>query len=253
MSPKIGKNEESRERSRAALLNAGADLLVENALQNPFASLKLRSICERANYSTGAFYLHWANIDEYYTDLAEKLAADECFDDDMADIADVGERNAEASTLTAITRVADRDIELLLGDPLYDAMELLAVTWGRTQLRKQFADAYRVFDHDIGQTYGTILAKRGREPRPPLDWDRIGAMLQALIEGFTLRSKVDPTAVPQSSGSDHGPYATAVAAMLAVVTRPVGDVANLDEAIHAMFDDHPDLPKSDPSECDPTG
>lgn len=252
MSPKIGKNEESRERSRAALLKAGADLMVENVLQNPFASLKLRSICERAGYSTGAFYLHWDNIDEYYADLAKKLAADDCFDADMVDLADLGERNAEASTLTAITRVADRDIELLLGDPLYDAMELLAVTWGRTQLREQFADAYRVFDHGIGQAYGTILSKRGREPRPPLDWDRIGAMLQALIEGFTLRSKVDPAAVPQSSGSDFGPYATAVAAVLAVVTRPADDVANLDEAFHALFDGRTKLTKSDLGESDPT-
>jgi AcrR family transcriptional regulator len=252
MSPKIGKNEAARERSRAALLEAGADLMVEHVLQNPFASLKLRAICERAGYSTGAFYLHWANIEEYYADLAGKLAADDKFDADMAALKEVGERNAEASTLTAITRVADRDIELLVGDPLYDAVQLLAVTWGRTQLRKQFADAYRAFDHGLGQAYGSILSKRGREPRPPLDWDLIGAMLQAVIEGFTLRSKVDPTAVPQSSGSDLGPYATAVAAVLAVVTRPANDVANLDVALRALFDGRTNPPKSDPGENDPT-
>ena len=103
MPPKIGKNEEARARSRATLLKAGADLMVENVLENPFASLTLRSICKRADYSTGAFYLHWANIDEYYTDLAKKLVAEESFDDDMADIAEVGEHSADASTLTAIT------------------------------------------------------------------------------------------------------------------------------------------------------
>jgi AcrR family transcriptional regulator len=249
--PKIGKNEESRERSRAGLLKAGADLMVENVAGNPFASLRLRAICQRAGYSTGAFYLHWTNIDEYYSDLAEKLAADDCFDDDMADLKKVGERNAEASTLTAITRVADRDIELLRSDPLYDAMELLAVTWGRTQLRVPFADGYRAFDHGIGKAYGTILAKRGREPRPPLDWDGIGAMLQALIEGFTLRSKVDPTAVPPSSGSDFGPYATAVAAVLAVTTRPADDTASLAEAIDALFDGHTKSLKSGPYESNP--
>jgi hypothetical protein len=57
-------------------------------------------------------------------------------------------------------------------------------------------------------------------------------VLQAVVEGFALRSKVDPTAVPQSSGSDLGPYAMAVAGVLAVVTRPADDVANLNEAIH---------------------
>jgi AcrR family transcriptional regulator len=248
VSPKIGKNEESRERSRAALLQAGADLMVEGVLRNPFASLRLRAICERAGYSTGAFYLHWDTLDEYYNDLAEQLSSEESFDADMAELEEVGERNAEASTLTAITRVADRDIELLVSEPLYDAMELLTVTWGRTRLREQSAHAYKVFDHDIGQAYGTILAKRGREPRPPLDWDRIGAMLQALIEGFTLRHKVDPTAAPLSSEADLSPYATAVAAVLAVTTRSADDTANLREAIHALIDGYTKPPKSDPRE-----
>jgi len=235
VSVKAGKNEEAREKSRAALLQAGADLLVESAMRNPFAALRLRGICERAGFSTGAFYLHWANIDDYQNDLAELLAADDVFDADMAALKETGEENSETSALTAIARVADRDLQLLLDDPLYDAMELLNVTWGRTRFKAQMAHGYRVFDHDTGQVYGTILASRGREPRPPLDWDRIGAILQALVEGFTLRSKVDPSAVPPSAGTELGPYATAIAAVLAVVTRPTGDNASLNEAIEALF------------------
>ena len=234
--PKAGKNEEAREKSRAALLQAGADLLVEGAMRNPFAALRLRGICARAGYSTGAFYLHWANIDDYHDDLAELLSAEDSFDADMAALMETGEDSSEASALTAIARVADRDLRLLLDNPLYDAMELLNVTWGRTRFRTQMAHGYRVFDHDTGQVYGAILAKRGREPRPPLDWDRIGAILQALIEGFTLRSKVDPAAVPPSAGTELGPYATAIAAVLAVVTRPAGDGASLNEAIEALLD-----------------
>ena len=235
VSVKAGKNEEAREKSRAALLQAGADLLVESAMRNPFAALRLRGICKRAGYSTGAFYLHWANIDDYQNDLAQRLAADDVFDADMAALKETGEENSETSALTAIARVADRDLQLLLDDPLYDAMELLNVTWGRTRFKAQIAHGYRVFDHDTGQVYGTILASRGREPRPPLDWDRIGAILQALVEGFTLRSKVDPSAVPPSAGTELGPYATAIAAVLAVVTRPTGDDASLNEAIEALL------------------
>ena len=236
MSPKIGKNEEARQRSRAALLQAGAGLMVESALRNPFAALRLRGICERAGYSTGAFYLHWANIDEYYNDLAELLAADDVFDDDWADLKEVSKSHAGASALTAITRVADRDLQLLVDDPLYDAMELLNVTWGRSRFRPQMAHGYKVFDRDIGEVYGAILTERGREPRPPLDWDSIGAMIQALIEGFTLRYKVDPAAVPQSSEAGLGMYATAVAAVLAVTTRPAGTDTDLNEAIQTLLD-----------------
>jgi AcrR family transcriptional regulator len=236
MSPKLGKNDEARGRTRAALLQAGAALLVESSLRNPFAALRLRGICERAGYSTGAFYLHWPNIDDYYTDLADLLSADDSFDADFAALIKTAESGAEVSTLTAIARVADRDLQLLVDNPLYDAMELLNVTWGRSRFRAQIAHGYKVFDHQTGQVYGTILAQRGLKPRPPLDWDRIGAMLQALLEGFTLRYKVDPAAVPQSSESDLGLYATAVGAVLAVVTSPVDDPADLGEAIRALLD-----------------
>jgi AcrR family transcriptional regulator len=236
MSRKIGKNDEARERSRAALLQAGADLLVESALRNPFAALRLRGICERAGSSTGAFYLHWANIDGYYNDLAELLSADDVFDADFAALMEAAEGGARASSLTAVARVADRDLQLLADNPLYDAMELLNVTWGRSRLRAEMAHGYKVFDHDTGRIYGTVLAKRGREPRPPLDWDRIGVILQALLEGFTLRHKVDPAATAPPSESDLGLYATAVAAVLAVVTRPAGDDANFGEAVQALLD-----------------
>jgi AcrR family transcriptional regulator len=236
MSPRIGKNEEARERSRAALLQAGADLLVESALRNPFAALRLRAICERADYSTGAFYLHWDTLDEFYNALAEHLAGDEeGFDADFAALREVAERSAKASALTAITRVADRDFELLLDSPLQDAMELLSVTWGRTRFQPLMTKGAKALDLKTGEVYGSILTKRGREPRPPLDWDCIGAILQGLVEGLGLRHKIDPTAVPRSSGSELGPYATAVAALLAVLTRPVGDDADLDEAIQALL------------------
>ena len=88
------------------------------------------------------------------------------------------------------------------------------------------AHGYKLLDHATGHVYETILAKRGREPRPSLDRDPIGAMLQGLVKGLGLRYKIDPSAVPQSSELDPGLYASAVAALLAVVTRPVGDGAD---------------------------
>ena len=232
---KAGPNDQARARTREALLQAGADMLVEGVEREPFAALRLRAICKRADYSTGAFYLHWSDLASYKSDLAQLLAADDAFDNDMAVLEQVGQACTEDSSLTTIARVADRDLELLLDNPLYDAMELLEVTWGRGPGRDQMAHGYKVSDRDIGRVYGTILARRGREPRLPLDWDRIGAMLQALIEGFTLRHRVDPAAGTQSSESDLGLYSTAVAAVLAVVTRPAGDDATFGETVEALL------------------
>jgi AcrR family transcriptional regulator len=235
MSRKLGSNEESSQRSHAALLRAGADLLVESQLRNPFAFLRVRGICDRAGYSPGAFYRHWKTLDAYYKDLAELLAATDAFDAGLAELKDAVKRSAEADALSAIAEVADLDLQLLVDNPLYDAMELINVTWARTVLREQMAAGYQAFDSDTGMVYGAILAARGREPCPPLDWDGIGKLLQSLLEGFTLRHKVDPTAVPLSSKSELSPYATAVAAVLAVVTRPAGDNASVVERLQALL------------------
>jgi len=233
---KAGPNDQARARTREALLQAGADLLVEGAQRDPFAALRLRAICKRAGYSTGAFYLHWDDVAGYKHDLAQLLAADDAFDNDMAVLEQAGQAGAETSALTAIAHIADQDLQLLLKNPWYDAMELLNVTWGRAQGKATMAHGYQRSDQDIGRVYGTILAGRGREPRPPHDWDSIGAILQALIEGFTLRHKVDPAAGALPSEADLGLYATAVVAVLAVVTRPAGDDANFSEAAAALLD-----------------
>ena len=73
MPRKTGPNDAARERSRAQLLQAGADLMLDQATQNPFAALRLRRLCEKAGLSTGAFYVHWATMEQYYDDLAEHL------------------------------------------------------------------------------------------------------------------------------------------------------------------------------------
>lgn len=238
MPVKAGKNEDARERSKSALLQAGADLLVEYAQdKGPFAALRLRTICERASYSTGAFYLHWSTLDEYYQALGNYLAVtdEEAFSDDLASLGELGLPEAGASVFDTIVRAADRNLELLMDSQLWDAMQLLSLTWGRTRFRNQMARGYERFDYATGQAYGSLLASRGREPRPPLDWNQIGAVLQGLIEGLGMRRKIDSTAVPQSSDTALGLYAAAAAALLAVLTRPIGDEDTVDQAIRALF------------------
>jgi len=110
------------------------------------------------------------------------------------------------------------------------------VTWGRSRFRGPVARGYEEADLGTGHVYGALLAQRGREPRPPLDWDRIGVILQGLIEGLGLRHKIDESVVQPGDDSSPGLYATAVAALLAVLTRPVGDPGDIDDALHAMLD-----------------
>jgi AcrR family transcriptional regulator len=236
MRVKAGKNDESREKTRAALLQAGADLLVEHASRNPFAALRLRSLCERAGYSTGAFYLHWASVEQYYDELATLLSEPgDRFNTVFDNLAREAKASINADALDAVVRVAKQDFSLLVEDQLWDAAELMLVTWGRTRFREPVARGYEVADHGTGQVYASVLGQRGREPRPPLDWDHIGVILQGLVEGLGLRHKIDPTTIQPTDDATPGLYATAVAAILAVLTRPAGDTQDVHEALGALL------------------
>jgi len=236
MARKSGKNGEARERSRAALLQAGADLMLEDTLRNPFAALRLRRLCEKAGLSTGAFYLHWPSLEKYHADLARHLTEEDelAFAADFETLAAAAQPIPGDSALEAIARVSDLDLRLLVSNPLWDAMELVSLTWGRTSFQDQLARGYRAIDQTTGQIYGTALVTSGRQPRPPFTWDLIGRILQGLAEGLGLRCKIDPDSVPESA-SEPGLYATAVAAILAVLTRPAGDDADATEAIGELL------------------
>lgn len=250
MPRKSGKNDEARERSRAALLQAGADLMLEDALRNPFAALRLRRLCERAGLSTGAFYVHWESLEEFYGDLAKRLTEEDetAFAPDFALLSELASTDTQKSALSAIARMADRDLQLLLSNPLWDAIELVSLTWGRTSFQDQLAHGYRTIDHKTGQIYQSVLEQLGREPRHPFDWNSIGTILQALAEGLGLRHKIDPTAVPASSESNVGLYATAVAAVLAVLTRRGGENDDAAEAIGTLLAPQADSTTSAPGE-----
>src|SRR4051794_31823345 len=108
---KSGKsNEEASQESRRALIRAGAELLQEEAHRNPFAGLRVRKICERAGYSSGAFYLHWSDADEYQRDLGRFLLADDAqnFEPDLAALQACAEAT-ELDQLAALAELADED------------------------------------------------------------------------------------------------------------------------------------------------
>jgi len=234
---KTGPNDAARERSRAQLLQAGADLMLDQATQNPFAALRLRRLCEKAGLSTGAFYVHWATMEQYHDDLAEHLTQDRelAYQADFASLSDFAGKCAGQDAAAAVARLAKRDLETVVGNTLWDAMELVNLTWGRTRFPDELKRAYATIDRATGQIYGSVLASHRREPRPPLDWDGIGAVIQALVDGFGLRYKIDP-AVPLSSPDPaFDLYAVAVAAVLAVLTRPAGDDASTDETVQGLL------------------
>lgn len=165
MSPKYPgmTNAEASASSRSALIKAGAAIFLEETTKNPFASLKTRAICERAGYSTGAFYVHWPEIDSYYLELGRfLLAADGGTDlvtSDFLALADEANMAASRGVVDGVLGFADRDFDLLLSNALWEAMPLITATWGRTRLRDDAAHGYRKIDDLTADVYLGVLRR----------------------------------------------------------------------------------------------
>lgn len=213
-------NEEARADSRRRLLEAGADLMVEDAQRNPFAALRLRTLCARAGLSSGAFYVHWTDLDSYYADLGQHLVIGDgdLFAEDFAQLRQTVESVRDFPLLEAVFRLADADLQVLLDNKQWDASSLFTLTWGRNRHREDSAAGYRQVDRHIADTYGALLTHHRRKPRAPLTLDQVATTLQSLIEGSAQRHRVDPTAVDPPSGGGQGSYAIGAACLLAVLT-----------------------------------
>ena len=63
--------EETKRRTRAALVDAGIALFGEEGLDGP----SLDAICERAGFTRGAFYVHFRDRDEFLEAVMDRLGA----------------------------------------------------------------------------------------------------------------------------------------------------------------------------------
>lgn len=220
-------NAERRDESRNALLNAGADLVVKASQVNPFAALRVRQICDAAQYSTGAFYLHWENVDEYHDALSQYLLVldGEAWETDFSAMAAIARDTAVDDPLSALFRIAESDFNSLISNPTWDAMELLMLTWGRTRYRDEAVEGFKQVDRMTARAYGLLLKRLERETRPPFTAEQVATLLQGLVEGLGLRHRVDPDSVTGTAAADKPTslYPLGAACLLAVMTRPKGD------------------------------
>ena len=71
MPAKTATREETKQRTRAALVDAGIALIGELGLDSP----SLDAICDRAGFTRGAFYVHFRDRDEFLEAVMERVGA----------------------------------------------------------------------------------------------------------------------------------------------------------------------------------
>lgn len=178
--------QEQRERTRAALVDAAAKVIVERG----FAAASVEAIATEAGYTRGAFYANFASKEELFVevlqrrvyDMYRRMAAESGDPETRLGLRALGER------LAAIQRAPE-------GAWLFRLwLEVLAHAERDERLREIVSGFWsgtrRLGTASIAKAYEDV------EKKPPLAPDVLASAMIAMDIGLALQHYVDPDAVP---------------------------------------------------------
>lgn len=164
---------EQKARSRVALLDAGMELIREQGLDAP----SLDAICGRAGYTRGAFYVHFADRDDFIAAVMDRVGAaflDSILvpGDDDDDLTAVMQRFAAAVASGSYPLIGDRGVR---------PHQLLAACARSPTIRAQYVKLVEDATARIGTAVSRSQAKGML--RDDVDAERVAAVLMAAIVG----------------------------------------------------------------------
>jgi AcrR family transcriptional regulator len=177
---------ESRERTRASLRAAAAELVVAQGLQRT----SIEQISDRAGFSRGAFYANYRTKEELFAELLQERVY-EAYRDMAREWRDSDERPTPRQT--------GERLAALIGAPegkwLFTLwLELLAHAARHPEFRSFAAEFWRGTRAVVAQGVRDAYAERGEEPPIPPEW--IATTSIALDLGLAIQHSVDPEQVP---------------------------------------------------------
>jgi len=212
---------------RAALVDAGISLVLEQRLQDLLGSVDTRSITERAGVTTGSFFHHFRNRAAFTGAVVERFV--ELWREDT----DRAIRNIEAFTLDASVQAlrSAADSEWARLDDYMTHFSLQHLLWAARRQpvaegsavtgARVLGDGYREFTERLLPHYARALEALGREPLPPFDLTDLAVTLHAVADGLETRRAVDDRTVRPTL------YADLSAALVIALTRPAGERAEV--------------------------
>jgi AcrR family transcriptional regulator len=219
-----GRKAEVSAETRAALLEAGADLIREEPAGAILSQLTARAVSDRAGRTTGAFFHHWASQDAYRRELIAYLL-DPARIPSTAEAADaiLGGLRSGADPVQVLGAAARGNFASVRADPFVPLWNALWAKHGSDEyvhevLRQNFSSV-------TGQITPLIEAVRvasGREMRAPFTVDSFAVVVTALVQGLALRVAIEPERVPvQQPGSEDASwdlFATTVTTLFDAIT-----------------------------------
>lgn len=213
--------------SRTALLDAGVEILREEAPRMLSNVLGPRAVARRAMRSTGSFFHHWPSAEAYLDDLIEHIFRSGLLPENVDDVTDSLSALVEdpPNSAAAIEGICRATFLHIVQDPNLGVELLLRAQPDDEQISDGLRSFYREIDAISQKSHEAVASIWDREPRPPLDYDSITIIFTAVLEGLTIRHLVDPERVPPER------FGEAVLALLPVVLRATGDERHLRDVV----------------------
>jgi len=195
-------NAEAREKTKQALLEAGALVLQKTPADELLSQVKVKDVAREAGVTPAAIYHYWPSQQVFRRALLEYMLEPSRFrshgelSETLARIEAETERVGRA-TIRGSSRVGARaNIERVRHT---ESIKLQMALWAKhdeEDVAELLRRMYHSLEKDFIPLFEALVALEGRRFRPPFTVRDFAVAITALTEGFTLRWNVDPGEVP---------------------------------------------------------
>lgn len=218
------RRRKTREESRAALLSAGIDVLVEKPTSG-IRHARATDVVSRLGLTSGAFYNIWPSQEEFQHDLLEEVfdpkhwptvGGARSMARDMASGGATFDELIAAGAALAWSQVQENEQMLRLQFALWAG--------GDPTVASLIARQYQIVSHRWIEMFELVVSLYDLRPRTPNSLDKLSMGLTALVEGLYSRFVVEQVASEDASTKvSEGVFADMVRALVyAAVAAPSG-------------------------------
>jgi AcrR family transcriptional regulator len=194
---------EASAETRAALLDAGAELLREEPVGTVLSQIKAPVVAQRAGRTTGAFYHHWDSQDAYQRDLLAYVLDPARIPSTSEAIAGITAGLQHGMSAEDVLRSATSGLfASVRADPY---VPLWFALWARQgqdpAVHDLLLEHYRTVTRQLLPLYAALFAAVGRQLREPFTAEMFAVAITGVVQGLALRVAVEPDVVPLSMPS----------------------------------------------------
>jgi AcrR family transcriptional regulator len=223
----------TKDQRREDYLDLGAAIVAESrssGVSDPglaLAHVKLAEVAERAGVTKGALYHLWPSQEAYWRDLLQHLlSTNRLFGADrLATVS--AELIASRGEQQTLRDWANDLFDSVRDDPAFFARVSLFAYLDDEQVRTTLDEEARSAIDSLQPVLAAAVADMGRRPRSEGALRDLAVELAALLEGLSLKYRVDPEQTPDLPplrGRRLTLFAAAADALLQAFTEPAGDV-----------------------------